>query len=85
MLNLGRRRIQKAPITTLAISLDTAEIISRVKCRKETQDGFIRRMLAEWEDLKDYRLDMDQVIKLKDRQILRLENELKDKLQNPSF
>ena len=86
MLKLGRRRIQKGPITTLAISLDTAEIISRVKGRKETQDGFIRRMLAEWEDLKDYRLDMDQVIRLKDKQILRLENELtKEKQLQSSF
>ncbi|MGB9167337.1 MAG: hypothetical protein WCB31_00250 [Nitrososphaeraceae archaeon] len=42
-------------------------------------------MLAEWQDLKDYRLDMDQVVRLKDRQIMRLENELREKLQSSSF
>lgn len=37
---------------------------------------------AEWQDLKEYRLNMDQVIKLKDRQISTLEYELKEKLNN---
>jgi hypothetical protein len=35
-------------------------------------------MFAEWQDLKEYKLDMDQVILLKDRQISNLENELKN-------
>jgi len=82
---MGRRRLQKSPTTTMAISVHTTEIITQLKGRRETQDGFIRRMLAEWQDLKDYRLDMDQVVGLKDRQIMRLENELREKLQSSSF
>jgi len=82
---MGRRRLQKSPTTTTAISVHTTEIITQLKGRRETQDGFIRRMLAEWQDLKDYRLDMDQVVGLKDRQIMRLENELREKLQSSSF
>ena len=72
----------------MAISLETLETISKLKLRRETQDDFIRRLMTEWQDFHDYTLDMDQVLKLKDRQILMLENELKDKLleqqkQNP--
>jgi hypothetical protein len=37
---------------------------------------------AEWQDIKEYRLNMDQVIKLKDRQISTLEYELKEKFNN---
>jgi hypothetical protein len=40
-------------------------------------------MLAEWQNLQEYRLDMDQVIRLKDKQIATLENELKEK--RPTF
>ena len=69
----------------MAISVHTAEIITQLKGQRETQDGFIRCMLAEWQDLKDYRLDMDQVVRLKDRHIMRLENELREKLQSSSF
>ena len=64
-------------------------IISYIlKLKRETQNDFIRRLLTEWQDFHDYKLDMDQVLKLKDRQILMLENELKEKLleqqkQNP--
>ena len=36
-------------------------------------------MLSEWQDLQEYRLDMDHIIKLKDKQIATLENELKEK------
>ena len=62
----------------MAISVETAETISKLKLRRETQDDFIKRMFAEWQDLKEYKLDMDQVILLKDRQISNLENELKN-------
>ena len=62
----------------MAISVETAETISKLKLRRETQDDFIKRMFAEWQDFKEYKLDMDQVIKLKDRQISNLENELKN-------
>ena len=76
---MGRRRKpNKVTLTTMAISVETAETISKLKLRRETQDDFIKRMFAEWQDLKEYKLDMDQVIKLKDRQILNLENELKN-------
>ena len=49
----------------------------RKEKEKENQDSFIRRVFAEWQDLKEYRLDMDQVLRLKDRQIISLENELR--------
>jgi hypothetical protein len=76
---MGRRRKpNKVTLTTMAISVETAETISKLKLRRETQDDFIKRMFAEWQDLKEYKLDMDQVIKLKDRQISNLENELKN-------
>lgn len=79
---MGRRRKpEKGPTTTMAISMDTLGTISKLKLRRETQDDFIRRLLTEWQDFHDYKLDMDQVLKLKDRQILILENELKDKLE----
>jgi len=79
---MGRRRIQKAPTTTMVISIHTAEIITKLKGKRETQDAFIRRVLAERDDLKDYRLDMDQVVPIKDKQIRTLENELKQKVKS---
>jgi hypothetical protein len=78
---MGRRRLQKDPVTTITISVNTAAIISRLKGRRERQDSFILRLLTEWQDLKDYRLDMDQVIRLKDRQI----EALREERQIPSF
>ncbi|MDX1373433.1 MAG: hypothetical protein R3321_13250 [Nitrososphaeraceae archaeon] len=77
---MGRRRLQKAPITSINIYVTDLDTISKLKNRRETQYGFIRRLLAEWQDLRDYRLDMDQVIRLKDRQISNLEYELKERL-----
>ena len=79
---MGRRRKpEKGPTTTMTISVDTLGTISKLKLRREIQDDFIKRLLTEWQDFHDYKLDMDQVLKLKDRQILMLENELKEKLQ----
>ena len=78
---MGRRRNpDKVPLTSIAISVDVLETISRLKLRRETYDHLIKRLVAEWHDLKEYSLDMDQVIKLKDRQISNLEYELKEKL-----
>ncbi|HEU4481621.1 MAG TPA: hypothetical protein VFR65_01075 [Nitrososphaeraceae archaeon] len=79
---MGRRRKpDKVPLTSIAISVDILETISRLKLRRETYDHLIKRLVAEWRDLKEYRLDMDQVLRLKDRQISMLENELKEKLE----
>lgn len=50
----------------------------KLKYRRETQDDFIKRLIAEWEDLKEYRLDIDVVLRLKDRQIESLQKELQD-------
>ena len=66
----------------MVISIHTAKIITKLKGKRETQDAFIRRVLAEWDDLKDYRLDMDQVVPIKDKQIRTLENELKQKVKS---
>jgi hypothetical protein len=80
---VGRRRNpNKVPLTSIAISADVLETISKLKLRRETYDHLINRLIAEWHDLKEYRLDMDQVIRLKDRQISNLEYELKEKLNN---
>ncbi|MGH9982164.1 MAG: hypothetical protein ACRD6U_11500 [Nitrososphaeraceae archaeon] len=53
-----------------------------MKLRRETYDHLIKRLIAEWHDLKEYRLEMDQVMKLNGRQISNLEYELKEKLNN---
>jgi hypothetical protein len=50
----------------------------QLKYRRETQDDLIKRIIAEWEDLKEYRLDMDLVLRLKDKHILSLENEVRN-------
>ena len=76
-----RRRPDKMPLTTINIYVENLDTISKLKNRRETQYDFVQRLLAEWQDLKDYRLDMDQILKLKDRQISVLENELKEKLK----
>ena len=76
---MGRRRkFNKVTLTTIAISVEASDLVSKLKHRRETQDDFIKRLIAEWEDLKEYRLDMDIVLRLKDKHILRLENELRN-------
>ncbi|HEX2407818.1 MAG TPA: hypothetical protein VHJ38_11510 [Nitrososphaeraceae archaeon] len=78
---MGRRRkIDRLPITTIKVYTENLDTISKLKNKRESQYDFIRRVLLDWQDFQDYKLDMDQVLKLKDRQILMLENELKDKL-----
>lgn len=74
-----RRRLNPLPMITLSISTTTLEAINKLKTKRENQTQFLTRVLAEWQDLRDYRLDMDQVIRLKDRQISNLEYELKEK------
>jgi hypothetical protein len=78
---MGRRKKpDKGPTTTIAISVDTLGTISKLKLRRETQNDFISRLLTEWQDFHDYKLDMDQVLKLKEKKISMLESELKEKL-----
>jgi hypothetical protein len=43
-----------------------------------------RRLLSDWQDFQDYKLDMDQVLKLKDKKILTLEIEM-SKSKQKSF
>jgi hypothetical protein len=77
--NLGRRRkLNKVTLTTFNISIEAADLLMQLKYRRETQDDLIKRLVAEWQDLKEYRLDMDQVLRLKDRQITSLEAELRN-------
>jgi hypothetical protein len=74
---LGRRRkANKVTLTTINISVEIADTISKLKNRRETQDNFIRRLLSDWQDFQDYKLDMDQVLKLKDKKISTLEIEV---------
>jgi hypothetical protein len=67
---MGRiRKFNKVTLTTINISVESSEKLMQLKYRRETQDDLVKRLIAEWEDLKEYRLDMDVVIRLKDRQI----------------
>jgi molybdenum cofactor biosynthesis enzyme MoaA len=76
---MGRRRkINKVTLTTINISVESSDKLMKLKYKRETQDDLVKRLIAEWEDLKEYRLDMDVVLRLKDKQIQNLENELKD-------
>ena len=72
-----RRRHTPVTMTTIVLLLNFGNNI-QTKYRRENQDSFIRRVFAEWQDLKEYRLDMDQVLRLKDRHIIGLENELRN-------
>jgi hypothetical protein len=75
---MGRRRkLNKVTLTTINISIESADTISKLKNRRETQDDFVRRILSDWQDFQEYKLDMDQVLKLKDKKISSLENQLK--------
>jgi hypothetical protein len=71
-------KFNKVTLTTIAISVEASDLVSKLKYRRETQDDFIKRLIAEWQDLREYRLDMDMVLRLKDKQILKLENELRN-------
>ena len=82
---MGRRRkAKKVILTTINISVESADTISKLKNKRETRDDFIRRMLSDWQDFQDYKLDMDQVLKLKDKKILTLEVEI-SKSKQESF
>jgi molybdenum cofactor biosynthesis enzyme MoaA len=80
---MGRRRkFNRITLTTINISVETADIISKLKNRRETQDDFVRRVLEDWKDFQEYKLDMDLVLKLKDKKISSLETELEN-YKNP--
>lgn len=86
ILDMGRRRkANKVTLTTINISIESADTISRLKSRRETQDDFIRRLLADSQDFQDYKLDMDQILKLKDKKISTLEIEISESKQQKSF
>ena len=51
-------------------------LLTRLKNRRETQNDFIRRLLSEWQHFQDSKLDMNKVLKLKDKKILTLEIEI---------
>ena len=52
---MGRRHGNQAPIpkTTWAISLEVDEIVSKVKCRYNTIDDFIKKIFEQWLEWKD--------------------------------
>ncbi len=80
---MGRRsKPNKVTLTTINISIETADTISKLKNRRETQDDFIRRILTDWKDFQEYKLDIDSILKLKDRKISNLEIELKNHNKN---
>lgn len=81
---MGREcKLPRLPLTSISVSVEILELMQKLKVRNETYDHLLRRTLAEWHDLQEYRLDMDQVSRLKDKQIATLENELKEK--RPTF
>ena len=76
---MGRRRkFNRVTLTTINISVEAADLLMKLKCRRETQDDLIKRLVAEWQDLKEYRLDMDMVLRLKDNQIQSLQKEIEN-------
>ena len=80
---MGRRhKFNRITLTTINISVETADITSKLKNRRETQDDFVRRVLEDWKDFQEYKLDMDLVLKLKHKKISSLEIELKN-YKNP--
>lgn len=77
-----RRKPNKVTLNTINISMETAATISKLKNIRETQDDFIRRILTDWKDFQEYKLDIDPILKLKDRKISNLEIELKNHNKN---
>jgi hypothetical protein len=79
---MGRRRkFNKVTLTTIAISIEASDLVAKLKYRRETQDDFIKRLVAEWQDLKEYRLDMDQVLRLKDKKIESLQKDIDENIK----
>lgn len=77
---MGRRRkLHRLPLTSISLSGEILELMQKLKVRNDTYDHLLRRTLAEWQDLQEYQLDIDQVIRLKDKQIATLENKWKEK------
>ena len=52
---MGRRHGNKAPVpkTTLAISLEVDEMVSKAKGRHDTIDDFIKKVFEQWLEWKD--------------------------------
>jgi hypothetical protein len=38
--------------------------VNEIKIQEATQDDLVKRSIAEWEDLKEYRLNMDVVFEI---------------------
>ncbi|HJS64451.1 MAG TPA: hypothetical protein VJ767_06295 [Nitrososphaeraceae archaeon] len=70
-------------MTSISVSVEILGLMQKLKVRNKIYDHLLCRMLVEWQNLQEYRLDMDQVIRLNDKQIATLENELKEK--RPTF
>ena len=81
---MGRKRkLHRLPLASISVSVEILALMQKLKVRNETYDHLLRRTLAEWRALYEYQLDMDQVIRLKDKQIATIENEMKEK--RPTF
>jgi hypothetical protein len=67
---MGRRRkLTKSYINHHSHFIGDCRTISKIKNRRETQDDFNRRIISNWKDFQGYKLDMGQILKLKDRKI----------------
>ena len=83
---MGRhRKPNKVPLTSIAISVDTLEKISKLKIRRETYEDLIKRIVSNWQDLRDDKMNLehfiswkDKVISDKDKTISNLETTLRE-------
>ena len=75
---MGRhRKLVPITLTTINISLETLDTISRYKTRRETQDNFVRRVLVEWQSDKEMIKDLELADRYKERRIEQYKSELK--------
>ncbi|MGE0242620.1 MAG: hypothetical protein AB7P56_01695 [Nitrososphaeraceae archaeon] len=59
-----RRKFNKVSLITTNIFLESADMLMKLKYRRPAQDDLVKRSIAEWEDLKEYRLNMDVVFEI---------------------
>lgn len=76
---MGRRRKpNKVPLTSIAISIDTLEMMSKLKIRRETNDELVKRIVSNWLDLRDDKVNLEHLISWKDRIIVDKDKKIAD-------
>jgi hypothetical protein len=79
---MGRRR-RPIPVTmtTISITLETLELISKFKNKRENQDDFIKRVFNEWQEYKEIVKDTEARYNYKSKLLDRANSEI-EKLRN---